>query len=62
MTNPLYLDPGSASLILQVIGGGVVAVGVALKLFWRRILVGLHLRHEDDDTAATVPKHDADTP
>ena len=62
MTNPLYLDPGSASLILQVIGGGVVALGVALKLFWRRILVGLHLRHEDDDTTTGVPKRDADTP
>ena len=61
MTHPLYLDPGSASLILQVFGGGVVAFGVALKLFWRRILIGLHLRHEDDDDAAVVTKPDADT-
>jgi hypothetical protein len=62
MTHPLYLDAGSASLILQMFGGGVVAVGVALKLFWRRILIALHLRHEDDDNTAVVSKRDADTP
>jgi hypothetical protein len=62
MVHALYLDPGSASLILQVIGGGVVAVSVALKLFWRRILIGLHLRHEDDDTPPPAPAPDADTP
>ncbi len=32
-----YIDPGSGSLILQLIVGGVAAVGVALKLYWRRL-------------------------
>jgi hypothetical protein len=32
-----YLDPGSGSLILQVLAGGVAAVAVSFKVFWRRI-------------------------
>jgi hypothetical protein len=42
-----YLDPGSSSIIIQMIGGGVAAAAVAIKLFWRRILVLLHLRHDE---------------
>ncbi len=33
-----YLDPGTGSMLLQVILGGVAAVAVALKLFWYRII------------------------
>ena len=33
-----YLDPGTGSMLLQVILGGIAAVGVALKLFWYRIV------------------------
>jgi hypothetical protein len=47
MVVPLYLDPGSASILLQMIGGGVVAALVAVKMFWNRILVTLHLRPRD---------------
>jgi hypothetical protein len=36
-----YLDPGTGSMLLQVILGGVAAVGVALKLFWHKIRVAL---------------------
>lgn len=32
-----YLDPGSGSMLLQVILGGVAAVGVVLKMYWYRI-------------------------
>jgi len=32
-----YLDPGTGSVLLQVILGGAAAVGVALKLYWGRI-------------------------
>jgi hypothetical protein len=32
-----YLDPGTGSMLLQVILGGVAAVGVAVKLFWYKI-------------------------
>ena len=32
-----YLDPGTGSMLLQVIRGGFAAIGVALKLYWDRI-------------------------
>jgi hypothetical protein len=34
-----YLDPGSGSMLLQVILGGIAAVGVALKLAWHKIVI-----------------------
>jgi len=40
----LYLDPGSGSLIVQAIVGAVAAAGVAIKLFWHRILRFLGLK------------------
>jgi hypothetical protein len=44
-----YLDPGSAGILLQMLGGGVAALAVAIKLFWRRILTFLHLRADDPE-------------
>jgi hypothetical protein len=32
-----YIDPGSGSLLLQAIAGGLAAVGVVTKLYWRRL-------------------------
>jgi hypothetical protein len=32
-----YLDPGTGSLLLQLIAGGVAAVAVAAKVYWRRL-------------------------
>lgn len=32
-----YIDPGTGSLIIQVIIGTVVAAGVFIKTFWKRI-------------------------
>ena len=31
-----YLDPGSGSMMLQVLLGGLAAVGVAARLYWHR--------------------------
>ncbi len=54
MRTPLsYLDPGSAALILQMIGGGLAAAAVALKLFWRRILRFLHIRRDEPEPGAS---------
>jgi hypothetical protein len=47
-----YLDPGSAGVILQMIGGGAAAVAVTFKLYGRRILRRLHLRSTAPDPAA----------
>ena len=39
MLGPLgYLDPGTGSLFLQLLLGGVAGFLVVLKLSWRRIL------------------------
>ncbi len=39
-----YLDPGSGSILLQVILGGIAGLVVAGKLFWARILDFLGIR------------------
>jgi hypothetical protein len=44
-----YLDPGSGSMLLQIILGGVAAVGVTAKLTWRRFLRALRLRKDEDE-------------
>jgi hypothetical protein len=60
MTSVLaYLDPGSGSMILQVLAGGLAAVGVGAKLYWRRVMRFLHLR-KDEPEAETASK--AETP
>jgi hypothetical protein len=52
-TTLAYLDPGSSSLIIQMIGGGIAALAVTAKIFWRRILVFLRIRSRDGEDAGT---------
>ena len=33
-----YLDPGTGSLILQILLGGIAGLVVAIKLYWHRFL------------------------
>ena len=33
-----YLDPGTGSMLLQILLGGVAAVGVIAKLYWHRLI------------------------
>ena len=44
-----YLDPGTGSVIVQLLVGGLAAAGVALKLYWGRLLRMLRIRREDPD-------------
>ena len=32
-----YLDPGSGSMLLQLLLGGVAAIGVIARLYWNRL-------------------------
>ena len=32
-----YIDPGSGSLIIQMLIGTLVGLGIALKIYWHRI-------------------------
>jgi hypothetical protein len=50
-----YQDPGTGSMLLQVILGGVAAVGVAVKLFWYKIRAALGLRKTSPDVEDETP-------
>jgi len=43
-----YLDPGTGSLILQGLIAGIVAAGVAARLYWHRLLKLLGFRKDID--------------
>jgi hypothetical protein len=45
------LDPGSGSMMLQVLAGGIAAAAVTLKVYWRRLLVFLRIKKPQEDTA-----------
>jgi hypothetical protein len=53
-----YLDPGTGSLLVQLIVGGVAAAAVAVKLFWYRILRFLHIRRDEPGLRAAEPDQD----
>jgi hypothetical protein len=45
-----YLDPGSGSMILQIIAGGLAAVAVTAKLYWNRVLRFLRIKKDEPET------------
>ncbi len=57
-----YLDPGSGSMILQVLLGGVVGLIVIVKIYWNNILTILHIRKaapkESELEAQEAPRAD----
>jgi len=53
-----YLDPGSGSMILQILAGGVAAVAVTAKLYWSRLLKFLRIKKDDEPT---TPERQADS-
>lgn len=42
-----YLDPGTGSMVIQVILGGIVGALTLAKVYWRRISVRLGRRAQD---------------
>jgi hypothetical protein len=52
-----YLDPGNSSILIQIIIGGVAALGVAITLSWRRLLRFLHIKQgpPTETTSKTDP-------
>ena len=47
-----YLDPGSGSMLLQLLLGGVAALAVILKFYWNRFL-SLFRRERQEDKEGT---------
>ena len=43
-----YLDPGTGSLFLQLLLGGIAGLAVIGKLYWRRLLSFLGGSHQED--------------
>lgn len=43
-----YLDPGTGSMILQVLLGGVAGLALAGKLYWHKLLSLVGLRKSDE--------------
>jgi hypothetical protein len=33
-----YIDPGTGSLIIQIVIGGLIGAGVGIKIFWKKII------------------------
>ena len=52
MNHIAYLDPGSGSMILQVVTGGVAAAAVAGRIYWRRLKGFFGLGKRDDEPSA----------
>lgn len=46
-----YLDAGTGSMLLQLLVGGLAAIGVAAKFYWRRFLKLLRIRKDEPDAA-----------
>jgi hypothetical protein len=46
-----YIDPGSGSMILQLLLGGAAAVGVGAKFYWKRLLSFLRIRKTSEGQA-----------
>jgi hypothetical protein len=44
-----YLDPGTGSMLVQLLVGGVAAVAVTAKLYWHRILRLLRIRKDEPE-------------
>ena len=55
-----YLDPGTGSMILQVLLGGVAGMLVIGKLYWHRLKEILGIRSSKDTDLDSVSKADAE--
>ena len=47
-----YLDPGSGSMLLQLVLGGLAGLAVIAKLYWHRLLglFGIHSQQQESDS------------
>ena len=56
-----YIDPGSGSMLLQLLLGGVAGLVVLAKLYWHRLLRLLGLGGRNVDEEQTTAERSADT-
>jgi hypothetical protein len=53
-----YLDPGTGSMLVQLIVGGFAAAGVAIKVYWRRLTRLLRIRKDEPELRPAEPDRD----
>lgn len=51
-----YLDAGTGSMLVQLLVGGVAAIGVAAKFYWRRVLRFLRIRKDEPEPVPAKPE------
>ena len=47
-----YVDPGTGSFVFQAVIGGILALALAIKMFWRRIVAFVTRRGSTPDEHA----------
>jgi hypothetical protein len=57
-----YLDPGTGSIILQVLLGGVAGLVLIGKLYWHKILTTLGIRRDAPEAHAAKVQQAVDAP
>ncbi len=45
----LYLDPGTGSFIIQILLAGLLGIGVAVKVYWKKIVSFFKGNKEDSN-------------
>ena len=56
-----YLDPGSGSMILQILAGGLAAVAVTAKLYWNKLLRFFHIKKDEPETPSSEARGSTDS-
>ena len=59
-----YLDPGSGSMLLQLVLGGLAGLAVIAKLYWHRLLglFGLNAQQEESESEAEAASRTTSDP
>ncbi len=47
----MYLDPGTGSVILQVVLGAIFSVGLVAKLFWGKITAAFKKKGKEEQAS-----------
>lgn len=53
-----YLDPGSGSMVLQLLIGGILGGALFIKLQWRRIVGWFSRKYRESDEKGASPPDD----
>jgi len=59
----LYLDPGTGSFIIQILLASLLGIGVALKVYWKKIIAFLKESKKDSpiDSLDEIDEYGSDS-